>query len=279
MVLNPDAVSIEDPERPTEVQEGQEVTVSHIVYGETGTPKLWTHPLRSADVDACSLLFSTGMSIRVDYHLNGEVRQEQRDCWPVDNTNKRSSFTFEVPETGNPMVYVQAIVRRQSDLHPVDMYTFQIPVDLPDPDPPDDGNGDDNGGGDDPPDTDYPPVVTVSAPQVASVGDTVTLNALVNDSDGTVTDVTWTLPDGSTSTGQTVQYNFTTHGDYTFDAVATDNDGLTDSDSVSITVTGEDDGDDDETPQEPSGGSTWPLLAAGGVLLYAASENDEQGEQ
>lgn len=281
MALNPESVSIEDPERPNTVQEGQHVTVSHTVYGEQGgnTGVLFTNSVIPLDADRCTwfegVLEKTGMKVRIDYHLNGETRQEQRHCWPANDSDRRSSFTFEVPEAGDPHVYVTTIVRRQSDLEPVANHTFQIPVDLPDPDPDPPDDGDDDGDDDDPPTTETPPVVTISASQVASVGDTVTLNALVNDSDGTVENVTWTLPDGSTSSGQTVQWNFTTSGDYTFDAVATDNDGLTATDSVSVTVTGS----DDETPQEPSGGRTWPLLAAGGVLLYAASENDEQGEQ
>lgn len=57
-----------------------------------------------------------------------------------------------------------------------------------------------------------------------------------SDSDGTIISYTWDLGDGSTATGPNITHKYTSTGTFTPTLTVTDNDGLTDTASVSIEV-------------------------------------------
>ncbi len=60
-----------------------------------------------------------------------------------------------------------------------------------------------------------------------------------SDSDGNITSYQWTLGDGNTSTQAAFSYDYAQAGSYQVNLTVTDNDGLTDSDTVNIQVTNE----------------------------------------
>ena len=57
------------------------------------------------------------------------------------------------------------------------------------------------------------------------------------DADGTISSYAWTFGDGSSASGESTSHTFTSAGTYTVSLTVTDNDGLSDSDSIQITVT------------------------------------------
>jgi len=77
-----------------------------------------------------------------------------------------------------------------------------------------------------------------SSPSSPEVGQTVSFDASgSNDPDGTIVGYEWNFGDGSTGTGETASHAYSSAGTYTVEFAVTDNDGLTDVATKSITVT------------------------------------------
>jgi PKD repeat protein len=86
-----------------------------------------------------------------------------------------------------------------------------------------------------------PTAVATATPSSAEVGEEVTFNGSAStDSDGTIEDYSWTILSGSTEvatlSGATATYTFTTAGTYTAVLNVTDDGGLWDTASVTVTV-------------------------------------------
>ncbi len=88
-----------------------------------------------------------------------------------------------------------------------------------------------------------PPVVTITSPaNASSVSGTITVSANATDSDGTVMNVKFDLPGGTSVTDATAPFSTTfdttgvPNGNYTIQATATDNQGATSVASVTVTV-------------------------------------------
>lgn len=83
-----------------------------------------------------------------------------------------------------------------------------------------------------------PPVADAGSDQSALVGETVTFDGSSSDDpDGTITSYEWDFDDGTTGSGITTTHDYLIVGTYTVILTVTDNDGLTDTDEVIITVT------------------------------------------
>lgn len=259
MTLQPEHVSIEDVEYPTSTVPGNEVTVSHTVYGEP-VSGLWSNPAIWPDPDHClPNLTDGGMKIRIDYHVNGEIRAQHRYCWAAGNTDRRASHTVTVPD-GEPSLDYFIIVRRQSDLQQVATASVSVPVEgVGNGDDGDDGNGD-NDNGDAP---NEPPEVSIAGPSSAQAGETVTYEANATDADGTIAGYVWSMPDGSEASGQTADFHYTTAGAYGLSVTVVDDDG---SEAMANHVTAVSAADDDDTPDDSEGSGlllVGTLLAAG----------------
>ena len=75
-------------------------------------------------------------------------------------------------------------------------------------------------------------------PSAPIVGDTVTFNASAStDSDGSIDSWDWAFGDGTYGNGEIVTHTYATTGDFTVNLTVTDNDGLTDTTTKSITIT------------------------------------------
>jgi mono/diheme cytochrome c family protein len=84
-----------------------------------------------------------------------------------------------------------------------------------------------------------PPTAQISAPQSASVNQTVTFDGSGSyDPDGTIVSYAWDFGDGHTSTGAVTINTFTAAGTYTVTLTVTDADGLSNTTFVDITVGG-----------------------------------------
>ena len=85
-----------------------------------------------------------------------------------------------------------------------------------------------------------PPVAVISAPSAALVGEVVTFDGSgSSDSDGTIVSYSWDFGDTNTDTGVTVTHAYAAVGVYTVNLTVTDDDGLTDWVTHSITITTE----------------------------------------
>jgi DNA/RNA endonuclease G (NUC1) len=84
-----------------------------------------------------------------------------------------------------------------------------------------------------------PPLVTATGPSAAiAEGGTATFSAAGSiDPNGTIVSYVWDFGDGSSGTGESVSHVYTQDGAYTVRLTVTDNDGLTDTVTVSVTVT------------------------------------------
>lgn len=87
--------------------------------------------------------------------------------------------------------------------------------------------------------TNVPPVASISASTTSGeVPLTVSFDASgSSDSDGSIISYSWNFGDGSTASGQTVSYTYSTAGSYNAVLTVTDNEGATGQTSVTITVT------------------------------------------
>ena len=83
------------------------------------------------------------------------------------------------------------------------------------------------------------PTAKVSAtPTRANIGESVSFSGVDStDPDGTVTSYEWDFGDGTTASGATVAHAYSNEGTYTVKLTVTDNSGLSDTDTIKITVT------------------------------------------
>ncbi len=119
-----------------------------------------------------------------------------------------------------------------------------------------------------------PPTVTASvSPATAETGDSVQFTATATDPDGTIVSYAWDFADGMqlTTNNSTVGHTYTTAGDYAATVTVTDTDGLTASDTVSISIT---------APNQPptvSVSATPTTIDAGGTVQFTATASDPDG--
>jgi PKD repeat protein len=85
----------------------------------------------------------------------------------------------------------------------------------------------------------HPPTAEATAiPESGTAPLTVSFDGILSsDPDGVITDYTWDFGNNQTGTGETVSHTYTAAGTYTATLTVTDNGGLTDTDSVTISVT------------------------------------------
>jgi PKD repeat protein/ABC-type oligopeptide transport system substrate-binding subunit len=119
------------------------------------------------------------------------------------------------------------------------------------------------------------PVADAGADQTVDVGDTVTFDGSGStDSDGTIVSYTWTFvyqSSARTLTGVSPTFDFDVAGTYTVTLTIVDDIGLTSTDTVQITVEGDElDGDDDEKSFIESYGLALGILAALVVVALVA---------
>jgi DNA/RNA endonuclease G (NUC1) len=82
-----------------------------------------------------------------------------------------------------------------------------------------------------------PPLAALSGPADLDEGDTGTFSAAASgDPNGNIVSFAWNFGDGSTATGEAVSHVFAQDGVYTVAVTTTDNDGLTDTATLSVTV-------------------------------------------
>ncbi len=81
-----------------------------------------------------------------------------------------------------------------------------------------------------------PPVPVIGAPAQAEAGQTVTFNASGTQHNGQLTNIAWDLGDGSSNTGEVVNYAYTTPGDYTVTLTVTDDQGQSASTTAPIQI-------------------------------------------
>jgi len=92
--------------------------------------------------------------------------------------------------------------------------------------------------------TKKPPVAVISAPDVALVNQTISLDASQSsDPDGTIVNYTWDFGDGDIGYGVTVTHSYSMLGNYTITLTVTDNDNLTNSTTHTIWVQPDSDND------------------------------------
>jgi hypothetical protein len=85
----------------------------------------------------------------------------------------------------------------------------------------------------------HAPVVTsaaIATPNPALVGQSVSLSVAASDSEGDALTTTWTLGDGTTRTGASIQHVYATAGTYPAKATITDGKGGSATSSVSVTI-------------------------------------------
>jgi PKD repeat protein len=101
--------------------------------------------------------------------------------------------------------------------------------------------GSGGGGGGDP--NEGPTAAATADPTEAETGTTITFDASgSSDSDGSISSYEWSLGDGTSKSGATVQHSYDSADTYNASVTVTDDDGATDSASVAVTI------------NEPSGG-------------------------
>jgi len=83
------------------------------------------------------------------------------------------------------------------------------------------------------------PIAKASAtPRTANVGESITFSATDStDPDGTITSYEWDFGDGTTASGATVNHVYSKGIHYTVKLTVTDNNGLSDTDTIEITIT------------------------------------------
>ena len=114
-----------------------------------------------------------------------------------------------------------------------------------------------------------PPSAQIDGPSYLRVGESATFQLVASDTDGTVTDHTWTAP--VSARGPTLTRTFTEPGSYTVRAVARDDDGATDVATHRVEVVA---GDDDPPVASLSG----PEFATDGTKArYEVDATDPDG--
>ncbi|MBN1456037.1 MAG: PKD domain-containing protein [Methanomicrobia archaeon] len=85
--------------------------------------------------------------------------------------------------------------------------------------------------------TNHPPVADAGPDRTVVLTDTVRFNASGSyDPDGTLIAYSWDFGDGCTATGVSVTHQYTQNGTFVVNVTVTDNDGATDSDACTVTV-------------------------------------------
>jgi PKD repeat protein len=79
-------------------------------------------------------------------------------------------------------------------------------------------------------------------PENPNVGESVQMTDSSTDPDGTIEEWEWDFGDGTSSTARNPSHSYTQSGEYTVSLTVTDDDGLTDTSTMTIVVTGEDEG-------------------------------------
>ena len=80
------------------------------------------------------------------------------------------------------------------------------------------------------------PVADAGGPYSGFLGENVLFDGSGSTDDGSIVNYTWDFGDGSGGTGLTVMHSYSSTGDYTAVLTVTDNDGLRDNDSASVTI-------------------------------------------
>ena len=92
--------------------------------------------------------------------------------------------------------------------------------------------------------TKKPPVAVISAPDVALVNQTISLDAShSSDPDGTIVNYTWNFGDGNIGYGVAVTHSYSLPGNYTITLIVTDNDNLVNSTTHTIWIQRDSDND------------------------------------
>ena len=82
-----------------------------------------------------------------------------------------------------------------------------------------------------------PPFARIDAPAATLEGSTIDLNGAASfDPNGSVVSYAWNFGDGTTATGASVSHTYAQDGDYTVTLIVTDNDGLEDEITTTVTV-------------------------------------------
>jgi PKD repeat protein len=117
-----------------------------------------------------------------------------------------------------------------------------------------------------------PPVASFTTAPAAPVGDAplfVQFTDTSTDSDGTITAWVWDFGDGSTSSQQVTSHVYSSEGIFTVTLTVTDNDGLQDSEQMTVTVQPASDGGGGV--EEKSGCAVSGVTAISWLLLAAAA--------
>ncbi len=113
----------------------------------------------------------------------------------------------------------------------------------------DDSSQNTGGGGSMPPIESVAPDAVISARTYAFVNDSMVFEAIKSsDSDGEIVSYSWNFGDGSMGSGVTVSHTFNETGGYMVSLLVTDDEGLTDTDEISVSVMI--DSDDDQWGDE-----------------------------
>jgi len=131
----------------------------------------------------------------------------------------------------------------------VSVYSGGGPVDDDDDDDYSGGNGDGNDVN-----IKVPPVADANGPYVGLTYQNITFNASgSSDIDGILTNYTWDFGDNTTGYGVTLIHSYNSSGLFNITLIVTDNDGITDSNTTtaSITSLSDDDDDSDDGDDEP----------------------------
>jgi PKD repeat protein len=108
-------------------------------------------------------------------------------------------------------------------------------------------------------------------PQDPHTDELITFNASQSlDTYGTITSFFWDFGDATNSTGELATHSYTDHGNYTVTLVITDNDGLTDTASINITVL-------NQLPVASFTESATTLLTGEVVYFNASDSHDDDG--
>jgi len=81
-----------------------------------------------------------------------------------------------------------------------------------------------------------PPLAAVDGPTALAEGDSATFSATAVDPNGTIASYAWDFGDGSIGTGVSVTHTFAQDGAFTVRLTVTDNDGLTDTETLTVNV-------------------------------------------
>jgi chitodextrinase len=150
------------------------------------------------------------------------------------------------------------------------LLTFPDPADVGGEDPEDPEDPDEP---EDPEDPTEPPTATFEAPDSATSGESLSFDATgSSDPDGQVTGYEWSFGDGTSATGPSPTHTYESAGEYTVTLEVTDDDGLTDSASATVSVAAE------QTPKAVISASTFEPEVGESVTLDGTDSSSPDGE-